>query len=121
MACRVQTQAKITFASSLAAAQTITHIRFQENNDSNPVVKELLNPLQFRAAEPMEIESGDFDVLYISGDVSNDHMQAVAKSYWDGTTMKLDAMTSATVACSDTGYSQQTYSNWAFSVENDPA
>ena len=117
MAVRVQTQDDVAFG-IMAAAVDVTHVRFQKAG-ATPVVKALASTLSVAAGRRLRVPSGDFDVVYNSGDLTNAHMQALIDPYWDGETFQLDCMTSSTVVVADSGYSQQTYSDWAISTESD--
>ena len=67
----------------------------------------------------MTIPSGLFDVVYPAGDLTNAHMTLLVNSYWNGQTVQLDLMTSATQVVTVAGYSQQTYANWGITSEAD--
>ena len=118
MAIRVQTQGDINFG-VMAAAQRVTHIRIQQNDDANPAVKELAAPVDVAAGRELIIPSGEFDLVYPAGETNNNHISAMVTPYFNGVTFKLDALTDATTVVNDTGYSQQTYSNWSITQEAD--
>lgn len=117
MAVRVQTQDDIVFG-TMAASVTATHARFQKAGNA-PVVRPLSANVTAASGESLRIPSGDLDVVYPANELTNDHMKALVDSYWDSETFQLDLMTSSTVVVSDTGYSQQTYSNWSITTESD--
>ncbi len=117
MAIRIQTQDDVIFG-TMAAAVTATHGRFQKAGVA-PVVRALAASVTAAAGERLRIPSGLMDVVYPAGQLNNTHMLAVLNPYWDGETFQLDLMTSSTAVITDTGYSQQTYSNWAISEEAD--
>lgn len=117
MAIRVQTQDNINFG-TFAAAATVTHVRVQKGGAA-PVVKALAASVAVGAGDQAQINSGDLDIVYPAGQTTNTHMLAVVNPYWDSETFQVDLMTSSTAVVSDSGYSQQTYSNWAISQEAD--
>lgn len=118
MAIRVQTQADINFGTA-GAAVTVTHLRIRESDDSNPVVKQLPNPIQIAAGAPMRIPSGLLDIVYPAGELTNGHMSDFLTPWWTNKAMEIDLMTSANAVVAVSGYAQQTYSNWAISSEAD--
>ena len=118
MAIRVQTQSDVNFG-TMTAAVRVTHFRIQQNNNSNPVVKELSTPLEVEANRELVIPSGELDLVYPAGEFNNPHMNAIITPYYDGVTFKLDAMTDENTVVSVGGYSQQTYSDWQISSEDD--
>ena len=117
MAIRVQTQDDVIFG-TMAAAVTATHGRFSKAGAA-PVVRTLAASVSVSAGERLRVPSGMLDVVYPAGQLTNTHLLALVNPYWDGETFQLDLMTSSTVVIADTGYSQQTYSNWAISEEAD--
>ena len=119
MAVRVQNGADINFG-TFATAVTVSHIRIQKSGAA-PSVKALQADVAVGANENFRIPEGDLDVLYPSGDLSDAHMDALVKSYWNGETFQIDAMTDDSTVVTASGYSQQTTSDWDFSTENDPA
>ena len=112
---RVQTQADIVFG-TLTANVTVTHIRIR-NSDSDDIIGQLVSTVAVQANERLRIASGDLDIVFPSGDVGNDFMEDIVRDYWAGTSMTIDLMTDNSTPISVGGYSQQTYSNWAISVE----
>ena len=117
MAVRVQTQDDVAFG-IMAAAVTATHVRVQKAGAA-AVVKQLTAAVTAAIGERLRIPSGDLDVVYPAGETTNVHMRAMTDPYWAGETFQLDLMTDDSTVISDSGYSQQTYSNWAISNEND--
>ena len=117
MAVRVQTQADIAFG-VMDAQVVVSHVRFQKAG-AIPVVKALASSLTVAIGERLRVPSGMWDMVYPSGDFTDAHMRAMIDVYWDGETFQLDAMTDDSTVVSDNGYSQQTYSDWAISNEND--
>ena len=73
------------------------------------------------AENRLRIPDESFDIVYPSGSLTDTHMDAVVKAYWEGESFTIDAMTDSTTPVADTGYSQVTNSNWTFTEENDPA
>ena len=117
MAIRVQTQADIVFG-TLATETTVSHIRIQKAG-ADPAVKALATDVTVPANQQLRIPTGDLDLVFPRGELSNDFMDAMVRAYMDGETFQLDALTDATTVVSANGYSQQTYSNWAISTEAD--
>ena len=117
MAIRVQTQENLIFG-VVAAETTVTHGRFQKAG-AVPVVKQLAAPVTAPAGERLRIPSGSLDIVYPSGETTNAHMRALIDPYWGGEAFQVDLMTDDSTVVSDSGYAQQTYSNWAISTEND--
>ena len=118
MTTRVQTQGDLVFGIMADAEVTATHARFRRTAaPQNPVVKQLNNPVTAAVTERLRVPSGDLDVVYPEGETSDGHMTAVVTPYWDGVEFQVDLMTSANNVVGDSGYSQQTYDNWAISTE----
>ena len=123
MAIRVDTSGDIIFG-IMSAQVTVTHARFRRaSDDGQPVVYALPASVVANANEGLRIRSGMFDLVYKAGPFGNTHMRAVIESYWGAagsrTAMEVDLMTSSTVVVADSGYSQQSYSAWAITEEND--
>ena len=123
MAVRVQTNADIIFG-IMAAEQTATHARVQDNTGNDPIVRELAAPVTAAAGERLRIPSGSLDIVYPAGQATaptdaNGHIEAIARAYWGARTMQIDLMTDDSTPITDSGYSQQTYANWQFSTEAD--
>ena len=117
MAIRVQTQDAVVFG-FMDGAVVATHARFQKAGAA-PVVRQLTAPINVAADERLRIPSGELDVIYPANDLSNAHMLAIVQPYWDGEDIMLDLMTDANTVIADSGYSQQTYSNWSITAEAD--
>ena len=117
MAVRVQTQDAVVFG-IMAAQRTATHGRFQKAGAA-PVVRQLNAAITAAAGERLRVPSGALDVVYPAGQTNNAHMRALIDPYWAGETFQVDLMTSANAVIVDSGYAQQTYSNWAISEEVD--
>ena len=123
MAIRVQTQDAIIFG-IVTAAVAATHVRFRRgSDDGQPVVKALPATVNAAANEGLRLPSGMLDVVYPAGDLGNTHMRVVVEGYWGAsgsrTEMEIDLMTSSSQVVSASGYSQQSYDNWAVSEESD--
>ena len=117
MAVRIQTQDDVAFG-IMAASVTATHVRVQKAGAA-PVVKQLTAAVTAAIGERLRIPSGDLDIVYPAGETTNTHMRAILDPYWDGETHQVDLMTDDSTVVADSGYSQQTYSNWAISNETD--
>ena len=117
MAVRVQTQDNLAFG-VMDAEVIATHARFQKAGAA-PVVRQLTAPVTVGADERLRIPAGSLDVVYPAGELNNTHLRALIDPYWDGEAFEVDMMTDDSTVIADSGYSQQTYSNWAISEEND--
>ena len=117
MAIRVQTQGDLIFG-VMAADVTATHGRFQKAGAA-PVVRQLAAPVTAVAGQRLRIPSGSLDVVYPSGETNNPHMRSVIAPYWDAEEIQVDLMTDDATVVADSGYAQQTYSDWTISEEND--
>ena len=60
-----------------------------------------------------------FDIVYPAGELNNTHVMAVVNPYWDGEEFQVDMMTDDSTLIASSGYSQQLYSNWSITAEND--
>ena len=122
----MQTRADVNFGNA-GAAETATHVRIREADDTVPLVKQLPNPIQFAVGAPMRIPLGLLDVVYPAGELTNEHMNEVVAPYWgdndlDGVgdkAMEVDLMTDANTAFAIAGYNQQAVANWSITQEND--
>ena len=117
MAIRVQTQDNLVFG-FMDAVVVATHARFQKAG-AIPVVKQLSAPVNVAADERLRIPTGMLDVVYLRGELTNEHIMVIVQPYWDGETFQVDLMTDANTIISDAGYLQQTYSNWNITAEPD--
>ena len=117
MAIRVENDGNLSFG-IMTAQQVISHVRLTKGALAMTVA--LGSNVTCDAGERLRIPNDGFDVLYPSGDLTDAHMDAVVKSYWDGETFMIDALTNSTTVVSDTGYSQVSHSGWTFGTEADP-
>ena len=115
MAIRVQTQNDVTFG-PINADITVTHLRITADGDST--VKSITN-IDVADGDDVVFDSGEIDLLAPSGDWGNDLMNNAINGYWDGKSATIDLMTSATQVVTASGYTAQTYDNWAISSEAD--
>ena len=53
-------------------------------------------------------------VTYPSGDLTDDHMEAAVKPYWENVAFEVDMMRSSTQPVSAAGYAQVSTSDWDF-------
>ena len=118
MAIRVQSNADINFG-TVSSPLSVTHVRIQDENDTNPSVKQLQAPVVIASGQELVIPSGEFDMVFPSGDFGNGLMEQVISSYFTNRTMHLDCLTSQTVVVTATGYSQQSHNGWQSSQEAD--
>ena len=117
MAQRVEPNADMVFG-VMAAAVAVTHVRFQKAGQ-NPVVRPLAQTLNVGAGERLRIPANMFDVVYKSGQLTDDHIAALVTPYWDGETFQVDCMTSANAVVADANYSQQAHNGWIINQEAD--
>ena len=117
MAIKVAPKTDLVFG-VMAANVTVSHVRFQKADDSEPVIKDVAD-LAVTAGNRLRIPAANFAVVYPDGELSRAHMMGVVKAYWDGTSIEIDCMTDANTVVSDTGYSQQTHSDWVLTEQAD--
>ena len=118
MAFRVRNPAAINFG-IMDSAVAATHIRFRvASNNGQPVVVDVAD-VNAAAGEGLRLNINQFAIKYNSGPLTDAHMQAAIQDYWDGVGFEIDAMTDANTVVADPGYSQQTYSGWAFDTPAD--
>ena len=117
MAIRVQTQDDVVFG-IMVAEVVVTHGRLQKAGAA-PIIRPLSSPVTIPAGQRLLLPDGMMDVVYPSGELGNAHIRAVIDDYYVGETFMYDAMVDASTPVSDSGYAQQTYSNWAISEEAD--
>ena len=117
MAYRVQTQEKINFG-VMSAEKTASHVRFSRSGFDS-VTLALTASITVPSGDRMIISSGMFDIVYKSGALPDAHIQDLINPFWDGEDVMLDMMSDSTTVVDDSGYSQQTYSNWSITQESD--
>ena len=118
MTIRVQNTALVNFG-TVTATVTITHVGLQRGSETE-IVKQLPAALTYAAQQELVIPAGDLDVVYPDGDLGDDHMDALVKSWWGATgtaAIKINLKTDATTNVATTGYSQQTVSAWTIATE----
>ena len=118
MAFRVRNPGAINFG-IMAAAIAATHLRFRRASDNGQPVVVNVADVNAAAGEGLRLNVNQFAIKYLSGPLGNPHMQEAIQPYWDGIAFEIDAMTSSTQVVTDSGYSQQTYSAWAFDTPAD--
>ena len=114
MAINVENTAALIFG-VMAAEVVISHARFQQADDSEPVIRPVSPNVTVAAGERMRLPAGSMDVVYPRGELTDVHMDAVVKLYWTGS-FKVDMMTDATTVVADSGYSQQSTSAFTFTT-----
>ena len=117
MAARVRNSNNIDFG-EMGAAVTISHGRVQKAGN-DPVVIPLSSNLVVAQDEELRIPALMMALKYNTGDLTDDHMDALIKAYWQGETFQVDAMTSSTQVVTTSGYSQQTTSAFSFDTPSD--
>ncbi len=118
MAIRVENDGVLSFG-VMENAHSITHVRFSRGTVNVTIA---LDPaVAVGAGERLRIPDDGFDIVYPSGALTDAHMDALVKAYWDGNAFAIDALTNATTVVSDTGYSQISNSSWTFTTEADPS
>ena len=118
MAIRVENDGNIIFGIIEDASVTATHGRFQKAGAA-PVVRPLAAAVTAAVGERLRIPGAMIDMVYPAGETTNDHIEAVARAYWDGETFQVDLMTDGTSVVSDSGYAQATHDAWTFTQEVD--
>ena len=123
MAVRAENGADLIFG-IMAGALTATHWRAQKNgvNLLNPAIKALTSSLAVPAGDRLRIPEGMLDLIYRRGEMSDAHIQAcVEPELTTGDEIDVDMFTSSAVGdiIDDSGYSQQSTSDWDFSTEAD--
>ena len=119
MAFRVRNTDTLVFG-IMAGSVAATHARFRRGSDNGqPVVRALTAVVNASAGERLRLPANMLAVKYNSGDLTDDHMDEVARDYWDGVEFEVDLMTSNSVVIADSGYSQQTTDSWSFDTPGD--
>lgn len=118
MAIRVEPGAAMLFGVMADASVTATHGRFQKAG-ADPVVRPLTAAVTAAVGERLRVPINMFDVVYPAGETNNEHMDAVARAYWDGETIQVDLMTDDSTVVADSGYAQATHNGWTFTAEAD--
>ena len=123
MAVRAENGADLIFG-IMAAALTASHWRPQKDgvNLLNPAIKALTANVAVEAGQRLRIPEGMLDLVYRRGDMSDAHIQAcVEPELTTGDEIDVDMFTSASASdiIDDSGYSQQSTSDWDFSTEAD--
>ena len=118
MAIRVEPGAALLLGVMADASVTATHARVQKAGN-DPVVRPLTSNVTAAVGERLRIPVNMFDFVYPSGQLNNDHMDAVVRAWWDGETIQVDLMTDDSTVVGDSGYSQATHSGWTFGMEAD--
>ena len=118
MAIRVEPGAAMLFGVMADASVTATHGRFQKAG-ADPVVRPLTANVTAAVGERLRIPVAMFDVVYPAGELNNEHVDAVVRSWWAGQAIQVDLMTDDSTVVADSGYSQATHDGWAFTAEAD--
>ena len=88
-------------------------------DDSNPVIKALGSTLTVTQNSQFRIPEHMLSMTYPAGDMTDGHMEAAVKPYWDGVAFEIDMMKTMTSkiagdAVDAAGYQQQSVSDWDF-------
>ena len=86
MAFRVRNGEDLLFGLITASGgASATHVRFRKgSDDSAPVIKALGGTLTVTQNSQFRIPTHMLTVTYPSGDLTDAHMEAAIKTYWDG-------------------------------------
>ena len=117
MAIKVSPKADLVFG-VMSAEVEVTHVRFQKADGTEPVVANVTD-VTVAKGNRLRIPTGSFSVVYPDGALTRAHMLGVVKAYWDGTAIQVDCMTDANTVVADSGYSQQSHSEWVFTEQAD--
>ena len=125
MGIKVSSQDDMNFGIA-SARLVITHMRFRRGrDDAQPVVIQLGTPVVIEATKGMTIRTARFSIKYLAGKLGNAHIREMVRLYWQerpsnaGTIMEVDLLTAADTVVADSGYGQQSYSNWLIEEEAD--
>ena len=72
----MQNGADVNFG-TFAAAVTVTHVRCRRASDNAQPVVKAITAVAVGASEQFQLDAGDIDWLYRSGELGDTHMQAV--------------------------------------------
>ena len=117
MAVRVQSADDLEFG-TMAAEVTVSHYRIMKGS-TVVTIDELASTQTIAVGDPLRMPSGLLDIVYKAGELDNAGLLAMVTDYWDGETFAVDILTDASTVVSDSGYTQQSRSNFAISQEND--
>ena len=120
MAIKVENSEALVFG-VLDTETVVTHGRFKKTgaNDNTRITRQLAAAVTVGAGERLRIPANSFDVVYKTGQLVDQHMDAMVKAYWNGATFEIDLMTDANTVITTTGYSKQSTDAWAFATETD--
>ena len=119
MAFRVRNTNTLAFG-VMAAAVAATHLRFRvAAGDAQPVVVALTATVNVAIGERLRLPALSGAVKYPSGDLTDDHMDAVVRDYWNGVSFEIDFMTSTAAVVADANYAQQATAAWTFDTPAD--
>ena len=127
MAVRVKNGASIELGLALAAAVTATHGRIQKAG-ADPFVRPLTDDIVAAAGEVLRIPLEDLtanpqvrgiELVYKTGELSDAHIDALVRGYFDGQVIQVDLMTDDSTVVADANYAQATHSGWTFATEAD--
>ena len=119
MAFRVRNTNALIFG-VMDAAVTVTHGRFRKAaGDAQPVVVALAAPLQVAAGNRLRLPANMLSVKYNTGQLTDDHMEAAVKPYWENQSFEIDLMTDDSTVVADSEYSQQATSAFTFDKPGD--
>ena len=116
MAYRVRNTNVISFGTITASSgATVSHVRFRVgSDDSDPVVVALGSNVTVNQNGALQIPANGMAVKYVSGALTDSHMENVVKDYWENVSFEIDAMSDSNTVITAAGYSQASNSAWSF-------
>ena len=126
MAFRVRNGSDLLFGLITASGgASAVAVRFRKgSDDSNPVIKALGSTLTVTQNSQFRIPEHMLSVTYPTGDLTDGHMEAAVKPYWDGVAFEIDMMSAMSSKTAGTpvaaaGYAQQSTNDWDFDTPAD--
>ena len=114
MAFRVRNTNAINFG-VVTANTIVNHGRFRLASDNSaPVVIAFTGPVSAMAGRQLRIPPLGMQVIYNKGALTNDHLEAAVRPYWEDVPFEVDLMVDNTSVVGDSGYSQQATDAWTF-------
>ena len=108
---------------TITGVHTITHIRVRRQSDNGqPMTTALTSSVTTSAQNALILNSEDLDFNYNNGNFTNAHFRQCVNGYWGINTdlsMKVALLTNANTELVDTGYREQTVSEWTITQDAD--
>ena len=116
MAYRVRNTDTVAFG-VMAAGVAASHCRFRlAAGDAQPVVTALSAVVNVAAGERLRLPQNMLAIKYNTGGLTDDHMEAAIKPYWENVSFEIDMMTDDSTVIADANYAQQATSAWTFDM-----